>query len=75
MGALLHGGERIECSREVVLAAGAIASPQILMLSGVGDPEQLREHGIDVRLALPAVGANLENHPGVNLQFATEHRH
>ncbi|CAN7495826.1 GMC family oxidoreductase N-terminal domain-containing protein [Variovorax sp. LjRoot130] len=67
--------ERLECNREVILSAGAFGSPQLLMLSGVGDPDQLREHGIDVRVALRDVGMHLENHPGVNLQFATDTHH
>jgi len=72
-----HAGreERIECVREVILSAGAFGSPQLLMLSGIGDPAHLREHGIKVRLPLPDVGLHLENHPGVNLQFATDARH
>lgn len=70
-----HGEERITCEREVVLAAGAFGSPQLLMLSGIGDHEQLRSHGIETRIPLPAVGAHLENHPGVNLQYATDERH
>ncbi|MDX3851324.1 GMC family oxidoreductase [Streptomyces sp. AK02-01A] len=51
------------CSGEVVLAAGAIGSPQLLMLSGIGPPAQLRENGIGPALALPGVGANLHDHP------------
>lgn len=64
--------ERFECRREVILSAGAFGSPQLLMLSGIGDPDHLRELGIAVRVPLPDVGQHLENHPGVNLQFATE---
>lgn len=48
--------------RGVVLAAGAIASPQLLQLSGIGEPALLARHGIDVARALPAVGANLQDH-------------
>jgi choline dehydrogenase-like flavoprotein len=59
------GGEtkRLQARREVVLAAGAIQSPQLLMLSGVGDAAQLQAHGIEVRHHLPGVGANLQDHP------------
>lgn len=59
------GGElrRLQAKREVVLAAGAIQSPQLLMLSGVGDATQLQGHGIEVRHHLPGVGANLQDHP------------
>lgn len=49
-------------SREVVLSSGAIGSPQILQLSGVGPAELLRQHGIDVVLDAPGVGANLQDH-------------
>jgi choline dehydrogenase len=51
--------------REVVLSAGAIGSPHLLMLSGVGPSDQLREHGIDVVQDLPGVGENLHDHPYV----------
>ncbi len=59
------GGQlrRLQVRREVVLAAGAIQSPQLLMLSGVGDAAQLQQHGIEVRHHLPGVGANLQDHP------------
>jgi choline dehydrogenase-like flavoprotein len=50
---------------EVILAAGAIGSPQLLMLSGIGDPDKLAGLGIDVVAPLPAVGTNLQDHPYV----------
>jgi choline dehydrogenase len=50
------------CRGEIVLAAGAIGSPQILMLSGIGPAEHLRQHGIDVLLDRPGVGSNLQDH-------------
>lgn len=56
-----HGGERIDAG-QVLLAAGAINSPQLLMLSGIGPAEQLRAQGIDVALDHPGVGANLQDH-------------
>jgi choline dehydrogenase-like flavoprotein len=49
--------------REVILSAGVFQTPQLLMLSGVGDPEMLGQHGIDVVHALPGVGQNLHDHP------------
>ncbi len=49
-------------TREVLLAAGSIGSPQVLQLSGIGPAELLRSHGITVRLDLPGVGANLQDH-------------
>ena len=48
--------------REVILCGGVINSPQLLMLSGVGEPEELRALGIDVKVALPGVGKNLQDH-------------
>ena len=48
--------------REVILAAGAIGSPQVLQLSGIGPASLLREHGIPVRHDLPGVGGNLHDH-------------
>jgi choline dehydrogenase len=52
----------IMAGREVILSAGAIQSPQILELSGIGDPSILNTHGIDVRHALAGVGQNLADH-------------
>ncbi len=49
-------------SREVILAAGALQSPQILQLSGIGRAESLRRHGIDVIVDSPDVGENLQDH-------------
>ncbi|MEW6478587.1 MAG: choline dehydrogenase [Pseudomonadota bacterium] len=50
---------------DVVLSAGAFGSPQLLMLSGIGPADHLREHGIEVVRDLPGVGANLHDHPDV----------
>ncbi len=52
---------QVRAGREVILAGGAFNSPQLLMLSGVGDPAELRRHGIDVRVPLPGVGRNLQD--------------
>lgn len=60
---------RVRAAREVIVCGGAINSPQLLMLSGIGDPEHLREHGIDVVSALKGVGANLQDHPEVYVQY------
>lgn len=49
-------------TKEVILCAGAFHSPQILMLSGIGDKEELAHHGIDCRVHLPGVGKNLQDH-------------
>lgn len=52
----------VDCSREVVLSAGTFGSAQLLLLSGIGPGDHLRELGIDVVLDLPGVGANLHDH-------------
>ena len=49
-------------NREVIISAGAVQSPQILELSGIGDPKILKEKGVDVTLALPGVGENYQDH-------------
>lgn len=56
------GPHEVRARREVIVCAGAIESPKLLMLSGIGDPAHLREHGIEVRLPLPGVGADFHNH-------------
>ena len=59
-----RGGERrvAEAEREVILSGGVINSPHLLMLSGIGDPEMLREHGIAPAVPLRGVGRNLQDH-------------
>ena len=61
---LIHKGTRqhIFADAEVILAAGAIASPQLLQLSGIGPADQLQAHDIAVHHALPGVGENLQDH-------------
>ena len=53
--------------REVLICAGALQSPQLLLLSGIGAPEEIEPHGIAVRHALPGVGRNLHDHPAIAL--------
>ncbi|MBW9204579.1 GMC family oxidoreductase N-terminal domain-containing protein [Mumia sp. zg.B17] len=66
------GTEQVaRAEREVVLSGGAVNSPQLLMLSGIGPATHLREHGIDVVADLPGVGANLHDHPAVPLIWTT----
>lgn len=50
------------CDGEVLLSAGTVNSPQVLMLSGIGPAEHLRKHGLDVIVDQPAVGENLQDH-------------
>jgi choline dehydrogenase len=57
--------------RDVVVTAGAIGSPQLLMLSGIGPAQHLRELGIDVEHDLPGVGQNLHDHPFAHVSFST----
>ena len=57
---------------EIILSAGAIGSPQILMLSGVGPADHLREHGIETVINSPGVGQNLADHPLINMLWATK---
>ena len=45
-----------------IVSAGSVASPQILELSGIGQPELLKQHGIEVKHELPAVGENFRDH-------------
>jgi choline dehydrogenase len=54
--------ERVDAAREVILAAGAVGSPHILQLSGVGDPDHLGRVGIPLRHPVPGVGKNLQDH-------------
>jgi 4-pyridoxate dehydrogenase len=61
---------RVHAAREVILAGGVINSPQLLMLSGIGDPAELRTYGIDVKVPLPAVGKNLQDHISAGLIYA-----
>jgi choline dehydrogenase len=69
---LLRGREEfVRAEREVVLAAGAVGSPQLLMLSGVGPADHLRDHGIDIVADSPGVGGNLSDHPVVTAMWHT----
>lgn len=56
-------------AKEVILAAGAINSPQLLMLSGIGDADELKEVGVESKLHLPGVGKNLQDHLDTYLQW------
>jgi choline dehydrogenase len=68
-GGTMH---RVEADREVILSAGAVGTPHILQLSGVGAPEHLARIGIPVRHALPGVGQNLQDHYIVRMTHTVE---
>ncbi|KAK3659020.1 hypothetical protein LTR56_001457 [Elasticomyces elasticus] len=61
----------VRAKREVILAAGTFNTPQILEISGIGNPDILQQHGIDVVYANPAVGENLQDHirPGLSFEL------
>jgi choline dehydrogenase len=69
-----HRGGRVEAraDREVILSAGAIATPQLLELSGIGRPEILKAHDIEVMHALPAVGENFRDHINARIVWRVE---
>ena len=62
----------IRARREVILSSGAFGSPQILMLSGVGDARALRAAGVEPLHDLPGVGANLQDHPDFAFGYTTK---
>ena len=68
----LHAGtlHQVKANKEVILSAGAFDSPKLLMLSGIGDAEQLRSLGITVVADLPGVCQNLQDHPLVPVPYA-----
>ena len=64
------GRQVIRAGREVILAASSINSPKLLMLSGIGPAQHLQDHGIEVVADRPGVGANLQDHLEIYMQFA-----
>jgi len=67
----VHDGhrERVRAAREIVLCAGAVESPRLLMLSGIGAADHLRSHGIAAVANLPGVGGNLQDHPKLSIRW------
>ena len=71
IGLEVESGEEIfqVAGEEIILSAGAIASPQLLLLSGVGPRDHLDSMGIPVLHSLPGVGQNMKNHPSASLRY------
>ncbi len=59
---MIKGDKEVKANKEVILSAGSFQSPQLLMLSGIGDKEELGRHGIALKHELPGVGKNLQDH-------------
>ena len=66
----VHGGEEhvVRTEGEVIICAGSVQSPQLLELSGIGDPEVLNAAGVEAKVNNPAVGENLQDHMSTLLQ-------
>ena len=62
--------EELRCQAEVILSAGTFNSPQLLQLSGIGAPQDLEPHGIRLKHSLPGVGANLQEHQSLSVDYA-----
>ena len=69
-GIALADGTHLSARKGVVLAAGAIGSPEILLNSGIGPADELRAAGIDPVRDVPGVGANLHDHPGCGIHYS-----
>ncbi len=67
-----HQTVRARATREVLLCAGSIGSPQLLQLSGIGPADLLQQHGIEVQADLPGVGANLQDHLQIRAVYKIE---
>ena len=65
---------QVSCAREVILSAGALQSPKLLMLSGIGPAEELKAQGIQPRVANDNVGRNLLEHPSAQLGYRVDQR-
>ncbi|WP_299026216.1 choline dehydrogenase [uncultured Sulfitobacter sp.] len=63
--------QTVKAAKEIILSGGAINSPQLLMLSGIGEAEQLAEHGIEVKADLHGVGKNMQDHLQARLVYKT----
>ncbi len=78
VGVGLHGRRRARAGAgvvEVIVCAGAFATPKLLMLSGIGPAAHLREHGVEVRVDSPGVGENLQDHNVAVVSMTTHGQH
>ncbi len=66
---------RVHAEAEVIVTAGAIGSPKLLLLSGIGPADEIRAHGLDVVAELPGVGRNLHDHYGVDIVYELSGAH
>ncbi|WP_109511235.1 GMC family oxidoreductase [Pseudomonas ovata] len=64
---------QVQARREVILSAGSINSPQLMLLSGIGPAQELARHGIALQHELPGVGHNLQDHQDVVLMYRSDH--
>lgn len=61
----------LTATREIIISAGAIDTPKLLMLSGIGPADHLQEVGVDVRVDSPGIGSNLQDHPEAVISWAS----
>ncbi|MDK3019765.1 GMC family oxidoreductase [Pseudodonghicola flavimaris] len=71
-GVELEDGRKFGAAGEVILCAGALETPRLLQLSGIGNAEELKAHGIDIVADVPGVGENFQDHLEVNVQCTTK---
>ena len=64
-------GKSVSADKEIILCAGAVGTPHVLMLSGIGPRAHLEQHGIDIVAELPGVGQNLNDHPDFCLLYTS----
>ncbi|MBC6440349.1 MAG: GMC family oxidoreductase N-terminal domain-containing protein [Rhodospirillales bacterium] len=62
----------MRATRELILSGGAVGSPHLVMLWGISPADELRQHGIDVKVDLPGVGQNLHDHPLIYMKWRTD---
>ncbi len=68
------GAMTVKANKEVILSAGAVVSPKILLQSGIGDGSELKERGVESTHHLPGVGKNLQDHAAILVAAKTKHR-